>query len=47
VSQKDECDALITTKNRLINEYIAELKSKDDEYVKELKRQAEEIGNFF
>jgi dynein regulatry complex protein 1 len=31
-------------KNKLVNDYIGELKSKDDEYVKELKRQAEEIG---
>ncbi|KAJ3032697.1 hypothetical protein HK097_005148, partial [Rhizophlyctis rosea] len=41
--QKQACDALSSTKNKLISEYVAELKSKDDEYVKELKRQAEEI----
>ncbi|KAJ3042074.1 hypothetical protein HDV00_008155 [Rhizophlyctis rosea] len=41
--QKQACDALSGTKNKLIAEYVAELKSKDDEYVKELKRQAEEI----
>ncbi|KAK5664766.1 hypothetical protein BDV3_002123 [Batrachochytrium dendrobatidis] len=41
--QKEACLALIAIKNKLIAEYVAELKSKDDEYVKELKRQAEEI----
>ncbi|KAI8805931.1 sperm tail-domain-containing protein [Cladochytrium replicatum] len=41
--QKEACDQLIAAKNRLINEYVAELKGKDDDYVKELKRQAEEI----
>ncbi|KAJ3092478.1 hypothetical protein HK102_006889 [Quaeritorhiza haematococci] len=41
--QKEACDVLINIKNKLIEEYLAELKSKDDEYVKELKRQAEEI----
>jgi dynein regulatory complex protein 1 len=41
---KKECDALIDNKNKLIAEYMAELKSKDDDYVKELKRQTEEIG---
>ncbi|KAI8832029.1 sperm tail-domain-containing protein [Chytridium lagenaria] len=44
LKQKNECDAFITSKNRLMNEYITELKSKDDEYVKELKRQAEELS---
>ncbi|KND01052.1 uncharacterized protein SPPG_04144 [Spizellomyces punctatus DAOM BR117] len=41
--QKHACGNLIGVKNKLIEEYVAELKSKDDEYVKELKRQAEEI----
>ncbi|KAL2911140.1 hypothetical protein HK105_209388 [Polyrhizophydium stewartii] len=41
--QKEACSALVAIKNKLISEYVAELKSKDDEYVKELKRQAEEI----
>ncbi|KAI8928360.1 sperm tail-domain-containing protein [Entophlyctis helioformis] len=41
--QKEACSALMAIKNKLIGEYVAELKSKDDEYVKELKRQAEEI----
>lgn len=44
MKQKKACDAFIGVKNKLIEEYVAELKSKDDEYVKELKRQAEEIG---
>ena len=42
--QKEACDSLISVKNKLVNEYIGELKNKDDEYVKELKRQSEEIG---
>ncbi|KAH6602621.1 hypothetical protein BASA61_000954 [Batrachochytrium salamandrivorans] len=41
--QKEACSALIAIENKLISEYVAELKSKDDEYVKELRRQAEEI----
>ncbi|KAJ3095060.1 hypothetical protein HDU96_001362 [Phlyctochytrium bullatum] len=41
--QREACEAFIASKNRLIGEYVAELKTKDDEYVKELKRQAEEI----
>ncbi|KAJ3168017.1 hypothetical protein HDU88_001965 [Geranomyces variabilis] len=43
MTQKRACDSLISVKNRLIEEYALELKGKDDEYVKELKRQAEEI----
>ncbi|KAI8917106.1 sperm tail-domain-containing protein [Powellomyces hirtus] len=42
-TQKRACDSLISVKNKLIEEYVLELKGKDDEYVKELKRQAEEI----
>ncbi|KAJ3261146.1 hypothetical protein HK103_006455 [Boothiomyces macroporosus] len=41
--QKKACSELLEIKNNLINDYLAELKSKDDEYVRELKRQAEEI----
>ncbi|KAJ3287403.1 hypothetical protein HDU79_005720 [Rhizoclosmatium sp. JEL0117] len=41
--QKEACDSLMASKNKLINEYMVDLKSKDDDYVKELKRQAEEI----
>lgn len=33
----------MAVKNKLIQDYSTEIKSKDDEYVKELKRQAEEI----
>jgi dynein regulatory complex protein 1 len=36
-------DDLLATKGKLIQEYSNEIKSKDDEYVKELKRQSEEI----
>ncbi|KAJ3349466.1 hypothetical protein HDU83_000531 [Entophlyctis luteolus] len=41
--QKEACDALMASKNKLMNEYMVDLKAKDDDYVKELKRQAEEI----
>ena len=44
VKQRESCDLFISSKNKLINDYALELKAKDDEYVKELKRQAEEIG---
>ncbi|KAJ1506731.1 hypothetical protein HMI56_000463 [Coelomomyces lativittatus] len=43
LNQKNVCDQLILSKDRLIIEYNAELKRKDDDYVKELKREAEEI----
>ncbi|KAJ3323365.1 hypothetical protein HDV06_001885 [Boothiomyces sp. JEL0866] len=43
LDQKKACTELLDIKNNLINDYLAELKSKDDEYVRELKRQAEEI----
>ncbi len=46
VKQREACDELIALKNRLLDEYVIELKGKDDEYVRELKRQAEEIGMF-
>ncbi|KAI8819451.1 sperm tail-domain-containing protein [Fimicolochytrium jonesii] len=42
-NQKRACENLTAVKNKLFEEYSAELKAKDDEYVKELKRQAEEI----
>lgn len=41
--QKSQCDEFLATKNKLIAEYTGELKAKDEDYVKELKRQAEEI----
>ncbi|KAJ3063744.1 hypothetical protein HDU98_000466 [Podochytrium sp. JEL0797] len=43
LAQREACDGLMASKNRLINEYMVDLKAKDDDYVKELKRQAEEI----
>ncbi|KAK2171357.1 hypothetical protein NP493_1066g02024 [Ridgeia piscesae] len=41
--QKSACDAMIDEKNKLITDFQLELKSKDDQYVKDLKRQAEDI----
>jgi dynein regulatory complex protein 1 len=43
VEQKKAMDDLLATKEKLIQDYSNEVKSKDDEYVKELKRQSEEI----
>ena len=43
-AQRKACKEMIMVKETLLNEYAVELKSKDDDYVKELKRQAEEIG---
>ncbi|KAJ3238887.1 hypothetical protein HDU78_003297 [Chytriomyces hyalinus] len=45
VKQRESCDALMASKNRLIQEYMLDMKAKDDDYVKELKRQAEEIDS--
>lgn len=42
--QKKACGELLKIKDDLIADYVAELKVKDDEYVRELKRQTEEIG---
>ena len=41
--QKVACDAMIGEKGRLIAEFQQELKAKDDEYVKYLKKQAEDV----
>ncbi len=41
--QKDTCERIIQSKDRLIKEFKAELKAKDDEYVKSLKKQAEDV----
>jgi len=41
--QRDTCDRIIQSKDRLIKEFKTELKAKDDEYVKSLKKQAEDI----
>eukprot|EP00736_Rhodelphis_marinus_P014422 Rmarinus@m.9693 len=43
MAQKEACDRIIASKDRLIKEFQAELKAKDDEYVKALKKQAEDI----
>ncbi|KAI8619818.1 sperm tail-domain-containing protein [Chytriomyces sp. MP71] len=43
LTQREACAALMASKDRLVNEYCVDLKGKDDDYVKELKRQAEEI----
>lgn len=44
LNQKVVCDNLIAAKDKLISEYAAESRKKDDDYVKELRRQAEEIS---
>ena len=41
--QKDGCSRIIDSKDTLINEFNNELKSKDEEYVKALKQQEEDI----
>ena len=41
--QKVACDAMIGEKDRLIADFEQELKAKDDEYVKYLKKQAEDV----
>ena len=41
--QKAACSAMKDEKDKLINEFQQELKSKDDQYVKHLKKQAEDI----
>lgn len=45
-TQKKACSELLKIKDELIAEYVGELKAKDDEYVRELKRQTEEIGRY-
>ncbi|XP_042321287.1 dynein regulatory complex protein 1 [Sceloporus undulatus] len=42
--QQQLCALLIEEKNKLIGELQQELKSKDDQYVKDLRRQAEDIN---
>ncbi len=41
--QKQSCDAIIAEKNSLIKTFQTELKNKDEEYVKALKRHEEDI----
>lgn len=36
-------DVVLNKQNKLVQEYVVELKSKDEEYVRELKRQAEDL----
>ncbi len=40
-------EKIIALKNKLMAEYMTDLKSKDDDYVKEFKRQSEEIGKLY
>lgn len=43
MKQKAACNRIIGSKDSLIKEFQAELKGKDEEYVKALKRQADDI----
>ena len=43
MAQRDQCDAMIQDKNTLINDFQMELKNRDDQYVRDLKKQAEDI----
>ena len=43
VSQKAACANIISSKDELIREFQQQLKSKDEEYVKALKQQADDI----
>ncbi|MEE6520228.1 hypothetical protein FKM82_018058 [Ascaphus truei] len=42
-TQQQQCAQLVEDKNKLINELQQELRRKDDQYVKDLKKQAEDI----
>ena len=41
--QKEACKAIIDSKDTLIKQFMEQLKQKDDEYVKALKKQGEDI----
>ena len=41
--QKAACDAMKDEKDKLINDFQQELKCKDDQYVRDLKKQAEDV----
>lgn len=41
--QKGACDSMIDEKNKLIHDFQQELKAKDDQYVKDLKKAAEDV----
>ncbi|KAF6103076.1 dynein regulatory complex subunit 1 [Phyllostomus discolor] len=43
-TQQEHCAGLIEDKNKLINELQQELKIKDDQYVKDLKKQSDDIS---
>ncbi|XP_076456963.1 dynein regulatory complex protein 1-like [Babylonia areolata] len=43
LQQKRACDSMNDEKNKLITEFQQELKSKDDQYVKDLKKMAEDV----
>ena len=43
LQQKAACSAMRDEKDKLINEFQQELKAKDDQYVKHLKKQAEDV----
>ena len=43
VKQKAACDRIIASKDKLVGEFKAELKLKDDDYVRSLRKQAEEV----
>eukprot|EP01006_Ploeotia_vitrea_P047123 TRINITY_DN67094_c10_g1_i2.p1 TRINITY_DN67094_c10_g1~~TRINITY_DN67094_c10_g1_i2.p1 ORF type:complete len:652 (+),score=141.45 TRINITY_DN67094_c10_g1_i2:67-2022(+) len=42
-AQKEACEKIINSKNKLVNEFQEELRQKDEEYVKALKKQTEDI----
>ena len=46
-TQQESCKSLLSTKESLLDEYRIDLKARDDDYVRELKRQAQEIGILF
>lgn len=41
--QKTSCDTILADKNKLINDFQSELKTKDDQYIKDLKQQEKDI----
>ncbi|KAL9962962.1 hypothetical protein ACROYT_G032120 [Oculina patagonica] len=43
MEQKAACDSMIDEKNKLIHDFQQELKTKDDQYVKDLKKAAEDV----
>ena len=41
--QREACDRITQSKDRLIKDFRLELKAKDDEYIKSLKKQSEDV----